>query len=356
MIPTAFQYIEVWAGQASPRRLIHVGQYQNVVQPLAAAGYPVHCSMFIHTEELVRHAQRHGGTRGYHGEVYGPSLCFDIDRPGDLAAAIADTLQLIGRLSTIFGITDTQTYFSGAKGFHIMVPATCFGSELAPSEDLPAIHRAVALHMAGEIKIDAGIYGTLNLLRQCNTRNEKSGLFKIRIYPGDGWCPEFIRGWAHWPREDVPLTSATESVQAQRVVQDIKNHQQQHAAMNQRPSSVSGGQPCLQRLWHGLGEGECGGRNNAAWILTTKMRDLGMPFDAVCAALTIWNQKNNPPLDNGVFDHNVRRAFADDRHVGCQHPLLASLCSDQCFRKANSGASRRRATEALRRVSLQHIS
>ncbi len=107
-------------------------------------------------------------------------LWFDIDSD-DLSVALANARQLVIRVELIDPALGGFLiyFFSGAKGFHIGIPAPLLG--LCPSIDLPQVFKKLAREIAGDIEIDISIYDKNRLWRVPNTRNGKSGLFKIPL-------------------------------------------------------------------------------------------------------------------------------------------------------------------------------
>ena len=122
---------------------------------------------------------------GYNGTRYLDYLVIDIDRENDIPTAYKDTRYILNRLTNEFSVdTDTiLTYFSGYKGFNILLPSVLFS--LTPGADLPEICLKIALELAGNVKIDNDMFQPNRLHRMNNTRNAKSGLFKIELHTID---------------------------------------------------------------------------------------------------------------------------------------------------------------------------
>ena len=151
--------------------------------PRAEPGREAYLSLFTFGEDFARHLAGTGSTRGYRGPCGLPYLAFDIDRAGDLDAALTDAKHLTaGLLETYRGLDDDDliVFFSGAKGFHVLLPLP---AGIEPSPDLPA----VAKHFAGRwathtrATIDTGIYDASRCFRAPNSRHPKTGKHKRRI-------------------------------------------------------------------------------------------------------------------------------------------------------------------------------
>jgi hypothetical protein len=133
--------------------------------------------------DYVRHFVRAGYTpRGYAGPAACRHLLFDIDRAGDLDAALADARTVYRFLARRYGPKidgGLAAYWSGGKGLHIaleLLPA------FAPAAAVPATCKRVALALAAAagVRIDTGCFDHQRLVRQPNSQHP-SGLFKRYI-------------------------------------------------------------------------------------------------------------------------------------------------------------------------------
>jgi hypothetical protein len=76
-----------------------------------------------------------------------------------------------------------QIYFSGTKGFHLLLDTRLFG-RIAPSKHLPFIFDSMRHHLAQELPeplratVDLSIKDRVRLLRLSNTIHEKSNYIK----------------------------------------------------------------------------------------------------------------------------------------------------------------------------------
>lgn len=151
------------------------------------------------------HAGKFGTVGGYVGPAYADYLPIDIDEENDVAAAFERARRIAGLLRVEFELRSDQMryFFSGAKGFHILVPTVLLG-DVEASEGLPATFKRMAVEMAqmcGE-KIDAKIYDVNRLFRLPNSRH-KSGLWKVELSPEEfaSATIEQVRALAASPRE-----------------------------------------------------------------------------------------------------------------------------------------------------------
>lgn len=93
-----------------------------------------------------------------------------------------------------------QVYFSGAKGFHIVIPAQVIGAQ--PGPDLTHVrYRKLGRLLAEQVgeANDPAIYSRARLFREPNTMHGKSGLYKIPLH---AWELDSARELATTPRLD----------------------------------------------------------------------------------------------------------------------------------------------------------
>ena len=126
---------------------------------------------------------------GYAGMLFSPLLTFDIDRKdaagnADVSRALDDAIRLYIVLLE-HGIRPEHILlsFSGNKGFHLQLPSMLVGAK--PSRSFATAAGSFCSQLASEagVVIDASLYNPLQPLRAPNSRNEKSGLFKIALTP-----------------------------------------------------------------------------------------------------------------------------------------------------------------------------
>jgi DNA primase catalytic subunit len=124
---------------------------------------------------------------GYEGKVWAPFLPIDLDHP-DLAPALEAARDLSSFFLERWQVDPNamQIYFSGAKGFHLMLDTRVFG-KILPSKNSPLIFDSLRRHLALEIAepfrdtVDLAIKDRVRLLRLPNTIHEKSKLYKVSL-------------------------------------------------------------------------------------------------------------------------------------------------------------------------------
>jgi hypothetical protein len=139
---------------------------------LSLYGYP--------QAEYVAHFVLAGySPRGYAGPAGCRFLLFDVDRPGNLDAALTDARALVRVLLDRYGPNidaGIGAYYSGQKGVHITLELLL---GVAPAPAVPATCKrlAVALAAAAGVRIDTAVYDHQRVVRLVNSRHQ-SGLYK----------------------------------------------------------------------------------------------------------------------------------------------------------------------------------
>ena len=128
--------------------------------------------------------------------LYADYLAFDIDQK-DLSDAHMELGRLVEYLD--FREVGYELWFSGSKGFHIMVPTSQF--EFKPTDNTDILKRlAEGIGEASGITIDTSIYNASRVFRMGGSINPKTGLYKVPVSPTDSL--EDILEKAKSPKED----------------------------------------------------------------------------------------------------------------------------------------------------------
>jgi hypothetical protein len=128
--------------------------------------------------------------RGDNALPHWAPLYFDVDAEGDLEKALALARALVAFFTGALALPPeaVRVWFSGSKGFHILVSPTALG--IKPSPSLTSDMKAVALglcrslrdHGAPDLETDAAVYSLPRMLRAADQINPKSGLFKVELW------------------------------------------------------------------------------------------------------------------------------------------------------------------------------
>ena len=196
-----YKYVNVAVGGVFNRKGIY--DFRQLGNPSGLSeGY---CTYFRYNDDMKAHFKNVGSVKQYRGSAFADWLPIDIDSD-DLQQAQYYLQHLVQNMDDE-GIDTSccRFYFSGSKGFHVMIPSGFFEAE--PSEDIHKRFRRVAVKLADGIKIDTNIYDKTRLFRLANTINNKSGLYKIELYPFEAMSLDIeeIKNKAKQPSERLEI-------------------------------------------------------------------------------------------------------------------------------------------------------
>lgn len=187
MNPADFRYgFRVLGNCRQPRRLVDwQAAFRGYAEldPRAECHREAYLSAFTFGGDFREHLAATGSTAGFSGPCWAPFVWFDVDREGDLPAALDDARRLCVVLTDRLGVVenDALAFLSGGKGFHLGIPSALW--QPAPGHDFHRIVRHFAAAVAGfaGVTIDAGVYDKVRCFRAPNSRHPKTGLFKRRL-------------------------------------------------------------------------------------------------------------------------------------------------------------------------------
>ncbi len=317
--------------------------------------YGCYTTYFFYSDEIVTYVsaqaeQSAPSIAGYDGKVWAPFFPIDLDHQ-ELAAALEAAKHLAAFFIEEWQIDSKamQLYFSGSKGFHIMLDSRLFG-RIMPSKDLPLIFDSVRRHLVLELPeklretMDLAIKDRLRLLRLPNTVHEKSKLHKIPLSLDELGClgPDEIKSRAG---KAQPLTVTDETG----LISRVKVEQNPAAAkffarirrqLNRivrkpfryrfrRPNDLSRIEfACagVEGIWQS--RIEPGYRNNCAIRLASEFRLLGLSADETSDKLLEWNVNNGIDLPVDEIKNVVRSAYQHrfPYRYSCRDPILRRFC------------------------------
>jgi hypothetical protein len=315
--------------------------------------YGCYATYFFFSDEVLTYmsAQESAPTiAGYEGKVWAPFLPIDLDHP-DLGPALEAARHLASFLLERWQIDPggIHVYFSGSKGFHLMLDTRLFG-KILPSKNLPLIFDSMRRHLALEIPesfretIDLAIKDRVRLLRLPNTMHEKSKLYKVSLSLEElrQWSPAEIRECAQALR---PLTLTDETgfisqadVKENRAAGELFQHvRRQLKKLTRKPFPYRFRRqadlarltfPCaaLQAIWEN--HIEPGYRNNCAIRLASELRLLGLSEDEANDKLFEWNERNDIELPSDELANVVRSAYQHrfPYRYSCRDEILRRFC------------------------------
>ena len=317
--------------------------------------YGCYATYFFYSDEVLSYmsAQAQEGSAtisGYEGKVWAPFFPIDLDH-----RELTPALEAARLLSSVFierwaiDPNALQVYFSGAKGFHLLLDTRLFG-KILPSKNLPPIFDSMRRHLAQELPqplretVDLTIKDRVRLLRLPNTVHEKSKLNKVILTLDElrRMTAEQIRAQAR-SRRALALTDDTgflsraavgENREAARFYQHIRR---QVKAVTRKPFPYRFHRPAdlariefpcsgAQAIWQS--HIEPGQRNNCAIRLASELRLLGLTADEAREKLLESNERNDIELPAEELSSVVRSAYQHrfPYRFSCRDEILRQFC------------------------------
>lgn len=254
-----------------------------------------------------------------------------------------DVLLLCRKLKTMFHIDDSniQIFFSGSKGFHILVPHTIFGIE--PCRDLNDKYKMIALELKSYTitkSVDTRIYDTKRLFREPNTINSKTGLYKVQMTLSqirDFTYEELIERASEPQFVERPNTEYNEkaNIAFDRLINDIRERQKKTINHKVARQMLENKEllPCVKYIIQN--GAQKGGRNNTAMALASALfQRQPEDIDGIKDIMYTWNEnKLDEPLPNNELEATIMSAYRnvrDGRRYGCAAFIDMGICVKGC--------------------------
>ena len=277
-------------------------------------------------------------------QLYGP-LYIDLD--GDIDAGFEklrrDVVQCIFYMKTLLSLKDEdfEIYFSGAKGWHILVAPEVLG--IKPSKDLNAMYKAWATHIYHSYNIrsiDLKIYDRKRLFRIPGTINSKTGLHKTYV------DIDFLKSCTR--RELMLLAENPMSMLMMPIVhrqndEAVKKFQEMLDRFNENKSGNTVKRsinlpkekqellPCIKEILKtSIGKGA---RNNTLAVLASAMLQSGYSKQETLDITLSWNSANDPPMPDSEVEHTCGSVYSmllAGRSYGCNSIKELGFCIGEC--------------------------
>lgn len=282
-----------------------------------------YCTYFRYPYEMKNHYEQTKSVGGYTGNAWSDWLPIDIDSE-DLNQAKHNLGMLIQNLQDYeIDLNTCRFYFSGAKGFHVMIPTELFQAQ--PSADIGKRFRKIALVLSEGLNIDTSIYDKARIFRLPNTINSKTGLYKVELYPFEATnlSIDQIKEKAEQPQEKLEVDDDFYPNQELTVLY----HEDLNKPKKNQDTGRTKNKPCMQSLMKGVGEG---GRDNGGLRVASHLYQQGLSTKMVWSALDAWNESNDPPLDTEELERLWQQGQEYKSGFGCNDPMLKERCSPEC--------------------------
>jgi Primase C terminal 1 (PriCT-1) len=314
-----------------------------------------YATYFFFSDEVLTYMSAQGdnappSVAGYEGKVWSPFLPIDLDHM-EVTPALEAAKRLSSFLLELWTIDPRglQIYFSGLKGFHLLLDTRLFG-RIAPSKHLPMIFDSIRRHLALELPeplretVDLSIKDRVRLLRLPNTIHEKSKLYKIILSPTEleNLNPEQIRELASKARplrfsDETGLVSCVDIKANPKASELFSRVRRQTAKLTRKPFVYRIRRPAdlskldflcagVRKIWES--HIEPGYRNNCAIRLASEFRLMGLAGEETEQKLLEWNQRNGIELSPTELQSVVRSAYQHrfPYRYSCRDPILQRYC------------------------------
>ena len=254
-----------------------------------------------------------------------------------------DIMLLTRKLKTLFKLTDEniQYFFSGSKGFHIIIPYSIFG--IKPCKDLNDKYKMLAIELKSYTitkSIDTRIYDTKRLFREVNTINTKTNLYKVPITIKNikEFSYEELIEYAKSPKEEYKIDSSYNQeadIAFNNLIIELKERQKRTINHKVAKQMLENKEllPCVKYI---LQNGaQKGGRNNTAMALASSLYQRNPnDYEEVLDIMKTWNiKKLDTPLAERELENTVKSAYRnvqDGKRYGCAAFIDLGICVKGC--------------------------
>lgn len=287
--------------------------------------------------------------------IYGPmviDLDIDLNTDEDLENLKIDLLLVLSTLDLLMGITEDNIaiYFSGNKGFHIIIPPSIFG--LVPHKNLNLVYKRIAeeLYDITTFKtVDLKIYDKRRLIRVVNSINEKTGLYKVPISSKklNTMGLEQLKAYASSPKETREIIDTKKKTKAIAYIKSLIEEDKRRAQNKRNKNNINYKKvfkkkkmpkvPCIKNIVEN--GASIGQRNDTTVALSSIIFQSGYDFEETMQMVKYWNEsKNEEPLKDSEIETTVKSAysmFLEGRKFGCSTLSELSECSENCPMRSN---------------------
>ncbi len=231
-----------------------------------------------------------------------------------------------------------QLYFSGNKGFHVVVPYEVFG--LKPCQNINDVLKRAALFFKVQFSadtLDTAIYDRRRLFRLPNSINAKSGLYKVPITPRQlhEFSQEQMMEWAKEPKEvpfTVPRYIPEAAQQFTNIVRIKETHREKPKKKLEIPKDKQKMLPCVDHILRtSISKGS---RNRTMVALASSIMQAGYTQEETQEIIEQWNEQNDPPVNDRELRTTVwsaAREIENGRGWGCNSFREMGFCvGDTC--------------------------
>lgn len=278
--------------------------------------------------------------------IRGP-LYFDLDTNLSTRKQYKELKHQVRRLYHCFAKwkiekNEIELYFSGAKGFHLLVPAEVLGIDYG--EDWNLINKAIAESLKenyGVTLLDTSIYDKRRLLRMPGSINFKSRLYKISLCFDEfdkislKQLREQAKAKPTKPKDVMYVLNIEASQAFNDFIKDFRIEQKNEEKKESAPLTFSSDSPLLPCIEKAL-KTNCpeGYRNKTAFLLASSLLQRKCSIQDIEEKLGTWNRNNDVPLSSAELQVIINNAVSNDNkdknHYGCKVFQDEGLCIANC--------------------------
>jgi energy-coupling factor transporter ATP-binding protein EcfA2 len=238
---------------------------------------------------LLEWVAQNGTVSGFTAPHTAAAFPIDVDS-SDLEHARTSAIRILQMLEDSYDVPTAfvRIAFSGAKGFHLLIPMEAIADKTMRPNFAAIFHRMAEKMFIAYDTVDLSIYEPKRIFRITNSVNAKTGLHKVAISHAE-LCSSIdeIKKLAEKPRDSkaidvVPLPDIKRCAGIALLFRECETD------IKQPPRHDEKG------LLTGAGTGS---RNEKLVRITGTLISKGIPEEMAMELLEGWNLKNNPPLE-----------------------------------------------------------
>lgn len=260
------------------------------------------------------------GDKQADGELQFVPLYFDLDYKDDVNIALVEARKLVAYFTTMgIGQEHVRVWFSGSKGFHIVVTPELFG--IKPHAELTYIIKNACTYVSSQLKLvsfDTRVYSIRRMWRMAGSVHQKTGLYCTELSHQElDETLDTIKELAKVRRDDLYEPEEYERVDENNTcaawfVPFVQDYETQKELQNLRPKvpivAFAGENPvCITDLLTNSIR-KSGTRNQGEMALVSYYKDTGTDASVAQAMVTAWAET----IPKGLTSKTDKRSLEAD--------------------------------------------
>ena len=310
----------------------HYFQDANEMQNWMNIDSDTFMSLYDYPEYVKEYFGKKKTLSGYDGEIYMPDeFILDVDGSNS-DKAYEKVCGLLGILEDL--MVPNTIYFSGT-GFHVHIPSQSF--RWKPSKDLHMKVKQVLTDFEIFKYADPSVTDKTRIIRVANTRNSKSGLYKVPLskFPMDmvdiieyAKSPKKLPILSWSDKGIIPVFDVNVELETKQTV--VNNTKIAISDQGRSPDPIN--YPCISSMYQDV---PLGSRHMTALRLASWFRWL-YPESLVKVVMENWRQKVNT---DGKFTEKEMTQLIEGCYTGhggngyrygCNDPIMDTYCKNTC--------------------------